>query len=272
MSAEKKEEKKEAAPAEELTPEQEAAKRKKKLMLFAILGAVVVIAGGAAAFVMTSGGKKKGGETELKAHATEEGHEAGKGEHGKEKAGSHEENKGEHGEEAKGGEHGAEAKGGEHGAEAKGGEHGAEAKGGEHGAEAKGGEHGAEAKGGEGHGGGDAKKGDGKAEEIELDIDFGDTYKLPPFSLNLGNALENRYIRIEIQLEYPRKNKKLEAEIKARQPQLRDAVIGIIQRKTREFLLSPDGKEALRREILKRINQYMSTPITNVYITDFLIE
>ena len=41
-----------------------------------------------------------------------------------------------------------------------------------------------------------------KEEEKELDIDFGNTYSLKTFNLNLGNALENRFVRIEVSLEY----------------------------------------------------------------------
>ena len=61
-------------------------------------------------------------------------------------------------------------------------------------------------------------------------------------------------------------------EIEARIPQLRDAVINIIGSKTKEFLLAPDGKDALRKEILIRINRYMKTKIDAVYITDIIIE
>jgi flagellar basal body-associated protein FliL len=46
----------------------------------------------------------------------------------------------------------------------------------------------------------------------------------------------------------------------------------VTARKTREFLLGPDGKDQLRLEIKNRINQYMSKKIENVYITDILIE
>jgi flagellar FliL protein len=248
MSGDKKEEKKEAAPAEELTPEQEAAKKKKKLLIFAIIGAVLVLGGGAGAFFMMKGGKKNK-ETELKSDAV--GKEAEK----------KEEKPKDNPDAAKDAPKEGDSKEGAKKEEPKPDDAKKDEK-------ASGEKKEDEKKPAEAGG---EKKADGK-EEVVLDIDFGETYKLPPFSLNLGNALENRYIRIEIQLEYPRGNKKLKAEIEARQPQLRDAVIGIIQRKTREFLLSPDGKESLRREILKRINQYMSVPITNVYITDFLIE
>lgn len=155
-------------------------------------------------------------------------------------------------------EHG-EAKKDEHGdghGEAKKDEHGGDAHG-----EVKKDEHGNPIKD-------DKAAGDKK---VESNIDFGETYKMQTFNLNLGNALENRYIRIEISLEY-KGGAEQKKEIDVRLPQLRDAIIGILQRKTREFLLSPDGKESLRKELLIRINRYMTKKIESVYITDLLIE
>ncbi|SMF66548.1 flagellar basal body-associated FliL family protein [Pseudobacteriovorax antillogorgiicola] len=109
-----------------------------------------------------------------------------------------------------------------------------------------------------------------KSEE-DLGIDFGDTYQMKTFNLNLGNALENRFVRLEVTLEFSG-GEKQKKEITKRLPQLRDAVISVVSRKTREFLLAPDGKDALRKEILIRINRYMKQKIDAVYITDILIE
>ncbi len=95
-------------------------------------------------------------------------------------------------------------------------------------------------------------------------------HELKPFHLNLGNPLENRYVRMEIRLEYTNDDQK--AELTARDSQLRDAIVSIISRKTREHLISPDGKDQLRLEIKNRLNQYLDKKITNVYITDILIE
>ncbi len=61
-------------------------------------------------------------------------------------------------------------------------------------------------------------------------------------------------------------------EIEGRLPQLRDAIISVASRKTREFLLGPDGKDQLRLEVLNRINQYMTRKVEAVYITDMIIE
>ena len=123
---------------------------------------------------------------------------------------------------------------------------------------------------------GDEKTGEkGKEDEIpkydsKKEVGFGETYKFEPFSLNLAN-LENHYIRVSISIEYSGGDKQ-KNELNARIPQLRDAIINIIGSKTKEFLLAPDGKDALRKEILIRMNRYMKTKIDAVYITDIIIE
>ncbi|MFK7824204.1 MAG: flagellar basal body-associated protein FliL [Oligoflexales bacterium] len=110
-----------------------------------------------------------------------------------------------------------------------------------------------------------------KEEKTFVDINFGATYQLKPFHSNLGNPLENRYLRLEISFEYKQGDEQRK-EIEARLPQLRDAVLSVASRKTREFLLGPDGKDQLRLEILNRVNQFMDKKIESIFITDMLIE
>ncbi|MBF0442085.1 MAG: flagellar basal body-associated FliL family protein, partial [Oligoflexales bacterium] len=125
----------------------------------------------------------------------------------------------------------------------------------------------------EGKAGKDAKKEAPKDEKgDEAKIDFGETYPLKTFHLNLGNPLENRFVSIDISLEYIAGDSNQRKEIERRDPQIRDAVVSIVSRKTMEFLLAPDGKTQLRKEIKTRINSFMSKPITQVFITDILIE
>ncbi len=126
--------------------------------------------------------------------------------------------------------------------------------------------------------GGKAGEGEKKAEGPDTTskasgekISFGDTYAFKPFNLNLGNPLENRFIRLELSMEYLGGDLQ-KSEIERRLPQLRDAVVSVATKKTREFLLGPDGKDQLRLEILNRINQYMTKKIEAVYITDMIIE
>lgn len=248
------------APVDE-SPEDAAKKKKKKLLLLGIAGLVVLLGGGGGAFFFLSKGKKDHKEEEISKESAEHG-DGKKDEHGEAKKDEHgEAKKDDHGD-AKKDEHG-DAKKDEHG-DAKKDEHGDAKKDDGHGGEVKKDEHGNPIKD-------DKAAGAEKEKKVESNIDFGETYKMQTFNINLGNALENRYLRIEISLEY-KGGAEQKKELEVRLPQLRDAIIGILQRKTREFLLSPDGKEALRKELLIRINRYMTKKIESVYITDLLIE
>ncbi|MES2746451.1 MAG: flagellar basal body-associated FliL family protein [Bdellovibrionota bacterium] len=250
-----------AAPVDE-NPEEAAKKKKKKLLIFAILGAVLLLGGGAGAFMFLSKGKKDVKEEEISKESAEHG-EAKKDDHGD---GHGDAKKDDHGD-AKKDDHG-DAKKDDHGA-AKKDDHGdghGDAKKDEHG-DAKKDDHGEVKKDEHGN---EIKAEVKEEKKVESNIDFGETYKMQTFNLNLG-GMENRYIRIEISLEY-KGGAEQKKEMEVRLPQLRDAIIGILQRKTREFLLSPDGKESLRKELLIRINRYMTKKIESVYITDLLIE
>lgn len=256
MAAEEKKEKEKDAKAEktvektaEATPESEAKAAKKKRLIIFIAAGVLVVGGGAGAAMFLLGGSGEGHKTTE--HAEGEGHEGEKAKEG-------------HGEKAE--EHGKAA---EHG-EAKGG-HDAkkseEKK--EEGGQGKKEEGGHEKKEEGGHGKKEEAKGDKAA--ANDGVDFGQTFVMKPFHLNLGNPLENRYVRLELSLEY-KGGEQQKGEIEKRMPQLRDAVGNIASRKSREFLLGPDGKDQLRHEILVRINQFMGHPIESVFITDMLIE
>ena len=74
-------------------------------------------------------------------------------------------------------------------------------------------------------------KGDGKdGEEEEESFGMGRTFSFKPFHLNLGNPLENHYVRLEVSVEYA--TPKAEKELARRKAQLRDAVVSIVSNKT----------------------------------------
>ena len=119
-----------------------------------------------------------------------------------------------------------------------------------------------------------SKKGGGSKHENEASTaspSFGDAFRIPKLDLNLGNPIENRFIRIAIALEYRGKDTQL-LELKQREAQLRDIIITSVTTKTRANLLSENGKEHLRREILNKINEVTDQPIQNVYFTEFFVE
>lgn len=100
---------------------------------------------------------------------------------------------------------------------------------------------------------------------------YGDTFEIKPFNLNLGNPLENRYIRLVVSLEY-KGGEAQKQELTAKTSKIRDVVVNITTKKTMEFLLGPDGKDHLRHELFVTINQSLEKKIEAVYITDMLIE
>ncbi len=89
--------------------------------------------------------------------------------------------------------------------------------------------------------------------------------------LNLGNPIENRYLRIACAIEY-RGGEEQAAELKKREIQIKDIIITTVTSKSRMQLLSENGKELLRREILNKINEVADKPIQNVFFTEFLVE
>jgi flagellar basal body-associated protein FliL len=215
------------------------AKKKKKLIII-IAGAglgVALLGGGAAFFLLGSGGDK----------SAEHSESAG-GDHGAKPEEGHDKPKAGDAKEAKPAEHGAKAEDKGKKEEGKG--------------EAK------DAKA-EGKDKKDGKVADGTSKSAEGQ--FGETYTFKTFNLNLGNPLENHFVRLEVAVEFMG-GAEQKAEIEKRLPQLRDAIVGVTSKKTREFLISPDGKDQLRRDILVRLNRYMTKPVEAVYITDILIE
>ena len=126
---------------------------------------------------------------------------------------------------------------------------------------------------------GDSAEGEGaEGEQVaegestsDTGLDIGCSYTFEPFHLNLGNPLENRYIRLGIAMEYGC-GEDQKTELDRRVPQLRDAIIEETSLMTRDYLLGPKGKPTLRRKILKRVNQYMTNKVEDVFITDILIE
>lgn len=110
-----------------------------------------------------------------------------------------------------------------------------------------------------------------KKEEPKGTANFGDTFLVQRMDLNLGNSIENRFIRIAIAIEY-RGGENQGIELKKREAQIKDIVITSVTSKTRLILISENGKENLRREILNRVNEVTDSPVQNIYFTEFFVE
>lgn len=105
----------------------------------------------------------------------------------------------------------------------------------------------------------------------EKSVGFGETHDLPRMDLNLGNPLENRFLRLSITIEYHGGEAQKE-ELKRREPQLKDIVITSVSSKSRLELLTEKGKERLRKELTNRFNEVLDRPVKSLFFTDFLVE
>ncbi|MDQ3233562.1 MAG: flagellar basal body-associated FliL family protein [Pseudobdellovibrionaceae bacterium] len=100
-------------------------------------------------------------------------------------------------------------------------------------------------------------------------VPYGESLRLKPFRISLAGH-RNSYVLLQIVIEH-RNDPLLQREILKREPQLREIVLFTVQRKTREFLLSPDAQEVLRHEIRTAINRVMQRKIIEIHMTELLV-
>lgn len=99
----------------------------------------------------------------------------------------------------------------------------------------------------------------------------------PSFIVNLADAGGNRYLKITIALELTKDNPKeknsFQSEVEAKEPKIKDIILSILSSKTYEEISTPQGKIALKQEILRRLNTIMSGgKIVDIYITEFVVQ
>lgn len=117
----------------------------------------------------------------------------------------------------------------------------------------------------------DEHKKEGDKSAVKGTSNFGEIYQISRMDLNLGNPVENRYLRMSVGIEY-RGGEEQMGELKQREAQIKDIIITTSTSRTRSQLLTENGKELLRREILNRINEVCDKPIQNIFFTEFLVE
>ncbi|MBI5893157.1 MAG: flagellar basal body-associated FliL family protein [Deltaproteobacteria bacterium] len=94
---------------------------------------------------------------------------------------------------------------------------------------------------------------------------------LEPFIVNLMDNTGTRYLKITIQLEMD-KQEAVE-EVKARTPQIRDAVLVLLSSKTYADIGTVQGKYQLRDEVIARVNQILKDgKAKTAYFTEFVVQ
>jgi flagellar FliL protein len=91
------------------------------------------------------------------------------------------------------------------------------------------------------------------------------------FTVNLADKGMDAYARVAITLELS--NEKVKQEVDKRMPIIKDAIIDVISSKTSDFVRTPEGREALRLELIKRLNIILvEGGVRNIYFTEFVVQ
>jgi flagellar FliL protein len=96
-------------------------------------------------------------------------------------------------------------------------------------------------------------------------------FDMDPFIVNLADAPEIRYLKLNVKLDLERAEAK--DEIVARLPQVRDVILILLSSKDAASLRSTQGKFQLRDEIVARINNVLpKVGVKTAYFTEFVVQ
>ncbi|MBS0168889.1 MAG: flagellar basal body-associated FliL family protein [Nitrospira sp.] len=94
---------------------------------------------------------------------------------------------------------------------------------------------------------------------------------LDPFIVNLADSPEIRYLKVTLKVETDNSN--TVEQIKARTPQIRDAILVLLTSLDSATARSPQGKHKLREDITERINGLLpKKSVKSTYFTEFVIQ
>ena len=96
-------------------------------------------------------------------------------------------------------------------------------------------------------------------------------FDLDPFIVNLADVPDVRYLKLTVKLEVD--SEAVSADLSARVPQVRDAVLVLLSSKDVNAVRTTQGKFQLRDEITQRINGLLPKPgVRSAYFTDFVVQ
>jgi len=110
-----------------------------------------------------------------------------------------------------------------------------------------------------------------KKKKVENMTEIGPIYPLDQFIVNLVSNNSSRYLKCKIDLELD--SPELQQEVDKKLPAIRDLIIRILSSKTVEEIQTAKGKEKLKEEIKRKINEILTSgEIRHVYFTEFVIQ
>lgn len=111
----------------------------------------------------------------------------------------------------------------------------------------------------------------GSGEDPNLPPEPAAVYEFEPFIVNLMDSANIRYVKVMMEVELSSGD--VSAEIDQKKPALRDMVISLLSNRTYSELLGVRGKTQLREELLRRMNQILTSgSVTRIYFTEFVVQ
>ena len=95
-----------------------------------------------------------------------------------------------------------------------------------------------------------------------------------PFLVNLADHEASRYLRVTIRLRVSTSSTAAKiATTDVLTSRMRDAILGTLTTKSSTQLVTQEGKEELKTEIVEKLNAFLpGKPIKALYFTDFLVQ
>jgi flagellar protein FliL len=102
-------------------------------------------------------------------------------------------------------------------------------------------------------------------------VTVGPIQQLDSFIVNLASKEGERYLKVTLSMELS--DEAALKEVEKRIPQLRDAIIILLSSKSFEDVVHVEGKDTLKKEILARINSFLTTgEAKKIYFTEFVVQ
>ncbi len=100
---------------------------------------------------------------------------------------------------------------------------------------------------------------------------LGPIYSITPFVINLAGSGGKRFLRVKMDLEL--KDQAIFEQVHAQFPRVKDKILTILSAKKFEDINTVEGKNKLRAEVAAAVDALLSKgAVTNVYLTDFVVE
>lgn len=98
------------------------------------------------------------------------------------------------------------------------------------------------------------------------------TLELTEFLVNLSDEGNPRYLKVSMCLGSDSTNEDLQTQLKAKVPQIRDAINSTLRTK-KSTDITPEGETIIKEEIIVKINNLLSKgKILNVYVTSIMVQ